>query len=354
VSPKDIDGGYAENIKIAARTPRISFFKDRAPDAIFLLSQRINQPMFWDCVRAGYLYERPIYFVEVALFGGFAAYFDADATPNERRALGFMIDDMGYYFDARQPSRLEQTLNDADYALSGEEHKRARNAISRICAEGITKYNKYVDEVPYELEPGAVLVVDQKAGDASIEFSGATGQTFDEMLEAAARENSDRPIYFKRHPDSIHRNMNSCRNRSLARIKVLPDEVSIGSIIDQCEKIYTVSSQVGFEGLLRNKEVVTFGAPFFAGWGLTDDRMPIRRRTARRSIEEIFYAACVKQSIYVDARLGKVVEIEQNIDNIIQMRAESAARKQPPRSDILQTTCLEGALMTPERSALAR
>ncbi len=99
-----------------------------------------------------------------------------------------MIDDMGYYFDARQPSRLERTLNNAGYILSDGEHRRARNAISRICAEGITKYNKYVDGVPYELEPGAVLVVDQKAGDASIEFSGATDQTFNEMLEAAARE----------------------------------------------------------------------------------------------------------------------------------------------------------------------
>ncbi len=29
VSQKDMDGGYAENIKIAARTSRISFFKDR-------------------------------------------------------------------------------------------------------------------------------------------------------------------------------------------------------------------------------------------------------------------------------------------------------------------------------------
>ncbi len=133
---------------------------------------------------------------------------------------------------------------------------------------------------------------------------------------------------------------------------MLPDEVSIGSIIDQCDKIYTVSSQVGFEGLLRNKQVVTFGAPFFSGWGLTDDRMPLARRTARRSIEEVFHAACIQQSIYVDAKLGKVVEIEQNIDNIIQMRADDAARRRRPRSDILRSTGSENALMASARSAL--
>lgn len=326
VNRNDMDGGYAENIKTITKTGKFSFFKDRAPDAVFLLSQRIKQEMFWDCIRSAYLYDRPLYFVEVALFGGFSSYFDADATLNERRALGFMIDDMGYYFDARQPSRIERTLNDPSFVLTEAETKRARAAISRICAEGITKYNRYVDSAPYQLEPGAVLVIDQKKGDASIEFSGATDETFVDMLDAAVRDNPGKPVYFKRHPDSIYRNMNSYCDRTRSAVTVLPDDVSIGAIIDQCEVIYTVSSQVGFEGLMRNKRVVTFGIPFFSGWGLTDDRMPISRRTMRRSIEEIFFVSCIKQSIYVDASSGALVEIEKAIDIILQMRADRAAR----------------------------
>ncbi|WP_081377095.1 glycosyltransferase [Rhizobium etli] len=326
VNKSDMDGGYAENIKTAMKTAKFSFFKDRAPDAVFLLSQRINQTMFWDCIRSAYLYDRPLYFVEVALFGAFSSYFDADATLNERRALGFMIDDMGYYFDARQPSRIERTLNDPSFVLTEAETSRARAAISRICAERITKYNRYIDSAPYHLERDAVLIIDQKKGDASIEFSGATDQTFADMLDAAIRDNPGKPVYFKRHPDSIYRNMNSYRDRTRSAVTVLPDDVSIGAIIDQCEAVYTVSSQVGFEALMRNKRVVTFGIPFFSGWGLTDDRMPISRRTMRRSIEEIFYVSCIKQSIYVDASSGALVEIEKIIDIILQMRADRAAR----------------------------
>ncbi|MHC2298136.1 glycosyltransferase [Rhizobium mongolense] len=326
VNRNDMDGGYAENIKTITKTGKFSFFNDRAPDAVFLLSQRIKQEMFWDCIRSAYLYDRPLYFVEVALFGGFSSYFDAEATLKERRALGFMIDDMGYYFDARQPSRIERTLNDPAFILTEAETKRARAAISRICAEGITKYNRYVDSAPYQLDPGAVLVIDQKKGDASIEFSGATDQTFADMLDAAVRDNPGKPVYFKRHPDSIYRNMNSYRDRARSAVTVLPDDVSIGAIIDQCESVYTVSSQVGFEALMRNKRVVTFGIPFFSGWGLTDDRMPISRRTMRRSIEEIFFVSCIKQSIYVDASSGALVEIEKAIDIILQMRADRAAR----------------------------
>lgn len=327
VNKNDMDGGYAENIKTITKTPNFSFFNDRIPDAVFLLSQRKDQAMFWECLQTAFLYNRPLYFTEVALFGAFASYFDADATLDEKRALGFMIDDLGYYFDARQPSRIEQTLNNPEWSLSASERKRATGLIERICAEGITKYNKYNDAPgSYELEPGAVLVIDQKKGDASIEFAGATDATFERMLQAAVADNHGKPIYFKRHPDSIQRNMNSYRNRGVKEIKVLPDDVSIGSIIDQCDTIYTVSSQVGFEGLMRKKKVVTFGLPFFAGWGLTDDRAPVPRRTQKRTIEDLFYVACINQSVYLDATTGHLIELEQAIDKVLQMRLDCAAR----------------------------
>ncbi|MBP2462074.1 MULTISPECIES: glycosyltransferase [unclassified Rhizobium] len=327
VSKKDVDGGYAENIKTITRTPNISFFNDRIPDAVIVLSQRKDQAMFWECLEAAFLYNRPLYFAEVALFGAFASYFDPDATLDERRALGFMLDDMGYYFDARQPSRIERTLNSPEWSLSAAERKRAAELIERICAEGITKYNKYNDTPgSYVLEPGAVLVIDQKKGDASIEFAGATDATFERMLQTAVADNSGKPIYFKRHPDSIQRNMNSYRNRGVKEVKVLPDNVSIGSIIDQCEAIYTVSSQVGLEGLMRRKRVVTFGVPFYAGWGLTDDRSIVPRRDQARTIEDLFHVACIDHSVYVDTTTGNLIEIEQAIEKILDMRAASAAR----------------------------
>jgi capsular polysaccharide export protein len=36
-----------------------------------------------------------------------------------------------------------------------------------------------------------------------------------------------------------------------------------------------VSSQLGFEAILAGHRPVTFGVPFYAGWGLTDDRRPV-------------------------------------------------------------------------------
>jgi capsule polysaccharide export protein KpsC/LpsZ len=107
---------------------------------------------------------------------------------------------------------------------------------------------------------------------------------------------------------------------------VLPDDVNIDSIIDKCGTIYTVSSQVGFEGLLRGKKVITFGMPFYSGWGLTEDRFPPPRRSVTRSVEDLFHVACIQLSLYVDGRTGKHIELENAIDMVLEMRAECAAR----------------------------
>lgn len=320
VSRKDIDGGYAENIKLVLRTTKVKYSAGSACDAVALLSQRIHQGMFWDCIETAYLYDKTLIFVEVAMFAGFASYFDMEADLYERRAMGFILDDLGYYFDSRQPSRLERTLNDPSFSLTEEEHRRARALIDRIVRNHITKYNKYVHGASADIEDGAIIIIDQKRGDASIEFGGAKDEDFEKMILAASFENPDRTVYLKRHPDSIHGHDKQFNLPILPNVSILPDDVTVHSIIDKSSKIYTISSQVGFEALLRGKEVVTFGQPFYSGWGLTDDRNPQRRRTARRSIEDLFHVACIGLSIYVNPYTGQTVEMEEMLDLIEGMR----------------------------------
>jgi capsular polysaccharide export protein len=65
-----------------------------------------------------------------------------------------------------------------------------------------------------------------------------------------------------------------------------------------------MTSALGFEALLRGRRVVVHGAPFYAGWGLTEDRQPIDRRTRRASVEELAAAALLAYPIYVDPKTG--------------------------------------------------
>src|SRR3546814_6700459 len=59
-------------------------------------------------------------------------------------------------------------------------------------------------------------------------------------------------------------------------------ELSVTSCIDACAEVHTMTSLTGFDALLRGKHVVTYGQPFYAGWGLTEDKIKTGMATGRR------------------------------------------------------------------------
>ena len=59
------------------------------------------------------------------------------------------------------------------------------------------------------------------------------------------------------------------------------------------------SSIMGMEALIHGKKVVTYGRPFFAGRGLTEDRMAGASRRAL-GVAELFEAAYLRYCHYFD------------------------------------------------------
>jgi capsular polysaccharide export protein len=61
---------------------------------------------------------------------------------------------------------------------------------------------------------------------------------------------------------------------------------------------------MGFEALMCAKTVVCFGVPWYGGWGLTDDRVKDSpawtRRTKRRTVDELFAAAYLHYTLYLN------------------------------------------------------
>ena len=78
-----------------------------------------------------------------------------------------------------------------------------------------------------------------------------------------------------------------------------------------------MTSLLGFEALLRGVKVVTLGAPFYAGWGLTEDRgdIPARRR-AEVSIEGLAHAALIDYPRYFDPRSGTACPVEVVVERL--------------------------------------
>lgn len=224
--------------------------------------------------------------------------------------LSLVVDDLGIYYDASRPSRLE-ALTATD--LSASQRRRARALIPAWCAARVSKYN-HLREFRGPLPRPCVLVVDQTWGDASIVHGRADRACFQRMLEAALDENPGHTVLVKIHPDvwAGHRrgHFEPRRLRAWKRVAVLAEDVHPVRLLDEVEAVYTVTSQMGFEALLRGRRVRTFGMPFYAGWGLTTDDLPAPGRRRPVDLEALVHAALVAYPRYLDPETGTLCEVE--------------------------------------------
>ncbi|WP_242697277.1 capsular polysaccharide biosynthesis protein [Bordetella petrii] len=223
-----------------------------------------------------------------------------------RRApsLSLVVDRAGIYYAADSGSSLETLLNsDADLLRGIEE--ACTQARDLICRAQLGKYNAAPSLQAGALgaaDRGRVLVVDQTLDDAAIVHGGADAATFERMLASALDENPGATVYVKTHPEvsgGAKRGYYSSLPR-MARVVPITEPVSPMSLVPHMDRVYVATSHLGFEALLAGKPVTCFGTPWYAGWGVTDDRQPCAHRTRRRSVQELFAAAYFHYSRYLD------------------------------------------------------
>ena len=75
----------------------------------------------------------------------------------------------------------------------------------------------------------------------------------------------------------------------------------MGELLNDVDEVHVMTSLAGFEALLRGKRVVCHGSPFYAGWGLTEDRLPHPRRTRRIGLDELVAASLILYPLYIGA-----------------------------------------------------
>lgn len=224
--------------------------------------------------------------------------------------MGLLVDRQGVHFDGRGPSDLEDLLNTHpldDTALLD----RARGAMARIQEAHLNKYSAtLLDETPPA--PGYVLVVDQTRGDASVRASGADRSRFLEMLFVAREENPGARILLKTHPETSagfragHFGPDDCADG----VQIYDGTLSPWLLLEGATRVYTVSSQMGFEAILAGHRPRVFGTPFYAGWGLTEDEALIPRRRRRLTKAQIFAAAMILYPRWYDPHRDRLCEIE--------------------------------------------
>jgi len=242
----------------------------------------------------------------------------------EDAARAMVMDDLGIYYDAQQPSRLEALIAQP---LSEAQAARAKAIMAGWRRLGLSKYNA-APEFRGDLPKKYVLVVDQVAGDLSIRGGLADRGSFQTMLRAALAENPDTQIIIKTHPDVMTRNgaghFGPTDIAGQPRIRLLAENCHPARLLAGAQKVYCVTSQMGFEALLWGRPVRCFGMPFYAGWGLTEDHIstPIRRSAA--CLEQLIHAALVGYATYFDAAGSATCTVETVMAEIGKRRTQLA------------------------------
>ncbi|MEL6570632.1 MAG: capsular polysaccharide biosynthesis protein [Pseudomonadota bacterium] len=258
----------------------------------------------------------------------------ADLVP----PLSLVCDDLGIYYDPATPSRLEELIA-ASISLTTSERERADRLIRRLTKAGISKYNVGSEVLPTGLPAGRrILVPGQVEDDASIQLGAGEICTNQMLLAATRAANPAATILYKPHPD-VEAGLRDGVIHNAERFAdiVLTDVDPIPAIMI-ADEVWTMTSLLGFEALFRGKTVTCTGTPFYAGWGLTDDRgKPCLRRCAQPDITALVHATLIDYPRYFDPVTGLACPVEVVVD-----RLEHGEIPQPSRSNRLLAK-LQGA-----------
>ncbi|MDJ0628575.1 MAG: capsular polysaccharide biosynthesis protein [Rhodobacter sp.] len=238
----------------------------------------------------------------------------ADLTP----PMSLVTDDLGIYYDPTRESRLERLIVQAA-KLPPARLRRAEALVARLNRARLSKYNLRRPDLPELPQGHRILVPGQVEDDASILKGCGEIRTNRALLRAARDANADAVILYKPHPDvEAGLRAGALGADETAEADMVLSNADPIRLIEACDEVWTLTSLLGFEALLRGVPVTCLGAPFYAGWGLTQDLGPVpARRTARPSPAALAHAALIAYPRYHDPVTGAACPPEAIADRLI-------------------------------------
>jgi capsular polysaccharide export protein len=230
--------------------------------------------------------------------------------------LSLVLDTPSLYFDASTEGDLDRLVGDSARLPDGE-IRRAERLMHRIRAGKLTKYNISAPAPDLPAGERTVLVVGQVEDDASVRFGAPEVRTNLDLLKRARAENPDARILWKPHPDveaALRKGeVPEAELEGLADIALL--NIGAAEAIGLADEVWTITSTLGFEALIRGKPVTCLGMPFYAGRGLTRDLVarPLHRKDHDVSLAQLVHACLIGYPRYFDPRSGAPLSPENAV-----------------------------------------
>jgi capsular polysaccharide export protein len=238
-----------------------------------------------------------------------------------------VVDRHGIYYDPLTVSGLEHLLQHTKFTRA--ELSRAAQLRKCIVRANISKYNpRASDELNLSPRAGqrVLFVPGQVEDDASVQLGGRSIRSNAALLEAVRQRNPDAYIVYKPHPDVVSGNRKGHLSGAASKLcDQLVSSVPLPACLAAADEVHTLTSLVGFEGLLRGLPVTTYGQPFYAGWGLTHDVEPLSRRTRQLTLDELVAGALLRYPRYYSFAVGAFVTAEDVVPELERQRESKRA-----------------------------
>ena len=231
--------------------------------------------------------------------------------------LSLVCDDLGIYYDPTRESRLERLIA-ASVNLSDHGRTRATKLIAGLTNAGLSKYNLGGEGLPLNLPKGHIILVPgQVEDDSSIRLGTTTIKTNLALLQATRAANPNAILLYKPHPDVEAGLRKGAVPQAVEFADAVLHNTDVMAALAVADEVWTMTSALGFEALLRGIKVTCLGAPFYAGWGLTTDHMPVSRRSARPDVIALTHATLIDYPRYFDPVTRRPCPVEVVVDRLM-------------------------------------
>lgn len=249
----------------------------------------------------------------------------ADLGASHSIPYSLVIDKKGLYYNSHKPSEIEDLLNTYDFDKESDDYKQYSDILETINSHKISKYNPPIlaHATPLKVK-NRILIIGQVDNDASLRYGNPNNWTMEDMVRLAYYENPNAEILYRPHPEVYKGYQKSkFKKQNIEKFaKVISSEEHIVELIERIDHVYTLTSLTGLEALLRGKKVTVLGMPFYAGWGLTDDRCSCSRRQRTLTIEQLFFATYIIYPKYFAESIGANNKKEAILSTILKIRGD--------------------------------
>ena len=219
--------------------------------------------------------------------------------PTAHRYDGFIVDQLGNPASAAQLTTLESMLMHYDFI--------AQQETIHAWYEQCTQYLAIPDAHQHSSEPAKnrIMVFAESFHDSQMRVGNALGYNTLDLLALARHEHPSAELicysvsadaeFVKALPLTLK------RSKNLGKITYIDaSKTSLQAALHEIDQVYVVAADAGLMARWFGVKVTTLGTPFYAGWGLTDDRVSTVRRQRSLTLEQLLWVVLHLYSHYMD------------------------------------------------------